>query len=82
MQCGNTSLMDILEDLFSDFFSLVVASAVNDIVFGFIVFSWQVTVALEVSAHLAAATAEIKRWLPRMLSFFLDINESKIKISN
>ena len=57
-------------------------SLVNGIVFDFYVFSWQVTVALEVTAHLAAATAEIKRWLPKMLSFFLDINESKIKISN
>ena len=35
-------------------------------------------VALEVSA----ATAEIKHWLPKMYSFSLDENESKMKISN
>ena len=33
---------------------------VNNTVFGFYVFSWQVMVALEVSVHLAAATAKIK----------------------
>ena len=43
---------------------------VNDFVFGFYVFSWQVTVALEVSAHLAAVTAEIKHWLPKMYHSF------------
>ena len=56
--------------------------AVDDTVFGFYVFGWQVTVALELSAHLTAATAEIKRWLPKMLSFTLDVNESKMKIIN
>ena len=49
---------------------------------GFYVFNWQVMVALEVSAHLAAATAEINHWLPKMLSFSLDVNESKMKIIN
>ena len=48
--------------------------------FGFYVFNWQVMVALEVSAHLAAATAEIKRWLTKIISLPLDVNDSKIKI--
>ena len=39
-------------------------------------------VALEVPSHLVAATAEINNWLPKMLSFSLDVNESKIKIIN
>ena len=34
---------------------------VNDTAFGFYVFSGQDTLALEVSPHLVAATAEIKR---------------------
>ena len=55
---------------------------VNDTMFGFYVFSWQVMVAPEVPSHLVAATAEINNWLPKMLSFSLDVNESKIKIIN
>ena len=37
-------------------------SVTNDTLFVISVFSWQVTGARQVSTHLAAATAETKRW--------------------